>query len=167
MNLKSISITFRESWHFLFLQQSSTCKISILETSATHRDPGTCLNHWGNPGPIHGTIVRIFTYMKTPKNQPKERKSTPPILPQLLQLSRFWKLRLTTIIRQIHIREGTAKAASVGALISNTFWPVIRQCLAQHPGDSKLVTCSTVQILGGGFKYFLCSSLFGEDSQFD
>jgi hypothetical protein len=47
--------------------------------------------------------------------------------------------RLTTIIRQIHIREGSAKAASVGALISNTFWPVIRQCLAQHPGDSKLV----------------------------
>ncbi|CAE7731438.1 Tnpo3 [Symbiodinium sp. CCMP2592] len=41
--------------------------------------------------------------------------------------------------RQIHVRDGTAKAVSVGILISNTFWPVIRQCLAQHPGDSKLV----------------------------
>eukprot|EP00439_Symbiodinium_sp_Y106_P076447 s127_g15.t1 len=49
------------------------------------------------------------------------------------------ELTLTTIIRQIHVRDGTAKAVSVGILISNTFWPVIRQCLAQHPGDSKLV----------------------------
>ncbi|CAL1144993.1 unnamed protein product [Cladocopium goreaui] len=62
-------------------------------------------------------------------NSERER---PNVLSEILD-------RLTTIIRQIHIREGSAKAASVGALISNTFWPVIRQCLAQHPGDSKLV----------------------------
>ena len=48
--------------------------------------------------------------------------------------------RLTTIIRQLHVRNGSGKAVSVGQLITSTFWPVIRQCLAQHPADSKLAT---------------------------
>jgi len=47
--------------------------------------------------------------------------------------------RLTYIIRQIHVREGSAKAITVGSLISNTFWPLIRQTLAQHPSDGKVV----------------------------
>merc|ERR1712060_855307 len=47
--------------------------------------------------------------------------------------------RLTTIIRQINVRDGSVKAANVGTLISSTFWPVVRQTLAQHPSDGKVV----------------------------
>merc|ERR1719188_355380 len=34
---------------------------------------------------------------------------------------------------------GSAKAASVGALISNVFWPLVAKTLAQHPADPKVV----------------------------
>ncbi|CAJ1383125.1 unnamed protein product [Effrenium voratum] len=74
-------------------------------------------------------LEQLVTPLVAGLNSERER---PNVLSEILD-------RLTTIIRQVHIREGTAKAVSVGALISNTFWPVIRQCLAQHPGDSKLV----------------------------
>jgi len=47
--------------------------------------------------------------------------------------------RLTTIIRQIHVSDGSTKAIDVGNLITNNFWPVIRQCMAHHPSDAKLV----------------------------
>jgi len=74
-------------------------------------------------------LEQLVTPLVQGLNQQREQ---PSVLSEILD-------RLTTIIRQVHVREGTAKAASIGVLISNTFWPVIRQCLAQHPGDSKLV----------------------------
>jgi len=74
-------------------------------------------------------LEQLVTPLMNGLNSERER---PVVLSEILD-------RLTTIIRQIHVRDGTAKAVSVGILISNTFWPVIRQCLAQHPGDSKLV----------------------------
>ena len=46
-------------------------------------------------------------------------------------------------------------------LFSSTFW-------AEKPIDTPLVDETfTVDSLGGGFKYFLFSPLFGEDSYFD
>ncbi|CAE8695430.1 unnamed protein product, partial [Polarella glacialis] len=59
-------------------------------------------------------------------------RQNPNVLSEILD-------RLTTIIRQISVREGTTKAADVGRLISSTFWPLIRQTLAQHPSDGKVV----------------------------
>lgn len=59
-------------------------------------------------------------------------KEKPQVLSEILD-------RLTTIIRQIHVGQGTAKAVNVGTLISSVFWPLIRQTLAQHPGDAKVV----------------------------
>mmetsp|Transcript_74396 Transcript_74396/g.162718 ORF Transcript_74396/g.162718 Transcript_74396/m.162718 type:complete len:954 (+) Transcript_74396:85-2946(+) len=47
--------------------------------------------------------------------------------------------RLTTIIRQLQVQDGTSKAAILGTLISNGFWPVARQCIEWHPLDSKVV----------------------------
>jgi transportin-3 len=47
--------------------------------------------------------------------------------------------RLTYIIRLVNVREGSVKAVNVGAMISNTFWPLIRQTIAQHPSDPKVV----------------------------
>jgi transportin-3 len=47
--------------------------------------------------------------------------------------------RLTTIIRHIIVSDGTAKACSVGALITNTLWPMVQQTLQAHPGDPKVV----------------------------
>mmetsp|Transcript_100858 Transcript_100858/g.325559 ORF Transcript_100858/g.325559 Transcript_100858/m.325559 type:complete len:957 (-) Transcript_100858:114-2984(-) len=59
-------------------------------------------------------------------------KEKPQVLSEILD-------RLTTIIRQVLVSSGSAKAANVGTLISNVFWPLIRQTLAQHPGDAKVV----------------------------
>mmetsp|Transcript_88253 Transcript_88253/g.263153 ORF Transcript_88253/g.263153 Transcript_88253/m.263153 type:complete len:960 (-) Transcript_88253:318-3197(-) len=47
--------------------------------------------------------------------------------------------RLTMVMKQIRVHQGSAKAASVGTLVSTVFWPLIRQTLAQHPGDPKVV----------------------------
>ncbi|CAK9084236.1 unnamed protein product [Durusdinium trenchii] len=110
---------------------------------------------------FRSALEHLVTPLVQGLNTERER---PVVLSEILD-------RLTTIIRQIHIREGSAKAACVGhvaakydrvdgilvllamffllyttqildkmrQLISSTFWPVIRQCLAQHPADSKLV----------------------------
>eukprot|EP00913_Durusdinium_trenchii_P014011 g13156.t1 len=78
---------------------------------------------------FRSALEHLVTPLVQGLNTERER---PVVLSEILD-------RLTTIIRQIHIREGSAKAACVGHLISSTFWPVIRQCLAQHPADSKLV----------------------------
>lgn len=43
------------------------------------------------------------------------------------------------VMKQIRVHQGSAKAVSVGTLISTVFWPLIRQTLAQHPGDPKVV----------------------------
>lgn len=59
-------------------------------------------------------------------------REKPQVLSEILD-------RLTTIIRQINVRDGSVKAANVGTLISSTFWPVVRQTLAQHPSDGKVV----------------------------
>lgn len=47
--------------------------------------------------------------------------------------------RLTTVIRLLDVKAGSAKAAAVGMLISNTFWPLIRQTYSQHAADAKVV----------------------------
>jgi len=59
-------------------------------------------------------------------------KEKPQVLSEILD-------RLTTIIRQIRVQKGSPKAAAVGTLINNVFWPLIQQTLAQHPSDSKVV----------------------------
>jgi len=60
------------------------------------------------------------------------QREQPQVLSEILD-------RLTTIIRQIHVQEGSVKAVNVGTLISSGFWPVARQTLEWHPGDSKVV----------------------------
>eukprot|EP00932_Pfiesteria_piscicida_P002365 SRR837773.12301.p1 GENE.SRR837773.12301~~SRR837773.12301.p1 ORF type:complete len:512 (-),score=211.84 SRR837773.12301:4-1350(-) len=62
----------------------------------------------------------------------ESEQQKPQVLSEILD-------RLTTIIRQIQVQSGSAKAVTVGALIANGFWPVARQCLEWHPTDSKLV----------------------------
>eukprot|EP00929_Paragymnodinium_shiwhaense_P119500 TRINITY_DN91410_c0_g1_i1.p1 TRINITY_DN91410_c0_g1~~TRINITY_DN91410_c0_g1_i1.p1 ORF type:complete len:963 (+),score=250.38 TRINITY_DN91410_c0_g1_i1:149-3037(+) len=47
--------------------------------------------------------------------------------------------RMTMIIRNVEVNRGTEKAEKVGTLISNAFWPLIRQTLSTHPGDPKVV----------------------------
>lgn len=47
--------------------------------------------------------------------------------------------RLTTIVRQITVREGTAKAVNVGNMITNYIWPIIRGTLSVHAADDKVV----------------------------
>jgi len=59
-------------------------------------------------------------------------REKPQVLSEILD-------RLTTIIRQISVDLAAAKAGKVGTLVSNVFWPLIRQTLSQHPGDSKVV----------------------------
>ena len=79
-NLKSSSIPFHQSWHLLFLQQSSTCKISILETNATHRDPRDLFEPLRKPiGPIHGTNS---TYIYLHENLLKINQMRGRVLPQ-------------------------------------------------------------------------------------
>jgi len=47
--------------------------------------------------------------------------------------------RLTTIIRQIIVSEGSPKAIAVGNMITNLLWPLVQQTLIAHSGDSKVV----------------------------
>mmetsp|Transcript_71912 Transcript_71912/g.113964 ORF Transcript_71912/g.113964 Transcript_71912/m.113964 type:complete len:965 (+) Transcript_71912:107-3001(+) len=58
--------------------------------------------------------------------------SNPNVLSEILD-------RLTTIIQKVKAKQGSALAADVGNLVNNTFWPLIRQTLATHPGDPKVV----------------------------
>jgi len=62
----------------------------------------------------------------------QSEREKPQVLSEILD-------RLTTIIRQISVQEGTTQAICVGTLISNGFWPVVRQTLEWHPSDSKVV----------------------------
>jgi len=62
----------------------------------------------------------------------QSEREKPQVLSEILD-------RLTTIIRQIQVQDGSSKAVNVGTLISNGFWPVVRQTLEWHPGDSKVV----------------------------
>lgn len=59
-------------------------------------------------------------------------REKPQVLSEILD-------RLTTIVRQISVGPGTVKAADVGAMVSNVFWPLIKQTLQSHPGDAKVV----------------------------
>mmetsp|Transcript_121038 Transcript_121038/g.353709 ORF Transcript_121038/g.353709 Transcript_121038/m.353709 type:complete len:962 (-) Transcript_121038:341-3226(-) len=59
-------------------------------------------------------------------------KEKPQVISEILD-------RLTMVMKQIRVHQGSAKAVSVGTLISTVFWPLIRQTLAQHPGDPKVV----------------------------
>lgn len=47
--------------------------------------------------------------------------------------------RLVSIIQKLKPGSGSAKAAAIGALICNIFWPQIRQTLTTHPADAKVV----------------------------
>jgi len=47
--------------------------------------------------------------------------------------------RLTGIIRLVLVDAGSSKAASVGTMVSTIFWPLIKQTLASHPADGKVV----------------------------
>lgn len=60
-------------------------------------------------------------------------RSNPVVVSEILD-------RLTTIIRQIRCPDqSTPKATSLGTMILNTIWPLIRDTLAAHPGDAKVV----------------------------
>eukprot|EP00408_Alexandrium_pacificum_P059873 CAMPEP_0171173964 /NCGR_PEP_ID=MMETSP0790-20130122/10488_1 /TAXON_ID=2925 /ORGANISM="Alexandrium catenella, Strain OF101" /LENGTH=936 /DNA_ID=CAMNT_0011638833 /DNA_START=59 /DNA_END=2866 /DNA_ORIENTATION=- len=47
--------------------------------------------------------------------------------------------RLTMVMKEVRVHPGSAKAAAVGQLVREAFWPLIRQMLVQHPGDAKVV----------------------------
>lgn len=59
-------------------------------------------------------------------------KEKPNVLCEILD-------RLTTVIRQIRVRDGSQKALACGALICNQLWPLMKQTIATYPGDPKVV----------------------------
>lgn len=59
-------------------------------------------------------------------------REKPQVLQEILD-------RLTTIIRQLPKNAGAQKAANVGTLVSNYFWPMVQQTLATHSSDGKVV----------------------------
>lgn len=78
---------------------------------------------------FQAALEAIVTPLVTGMNTEAEK---PQVLSEILD-------RLTFIVRQIQVPSGSAKAAAVGMMITNYFWPLIRQTIAQHPADSKVV----------------------------
>lgn len=74
-------------------------------------------------------LEQIITPLVNGLNSERERAN---VLSEILD-------RLTTVIRMIRVAEGSAKAASLGTLINNVLWPLVRQSLSTHPGDAKVV----------------------------
>lgn len=62
----------------------------------------------------------------------QSEQDKPNILAEILD-------RLTTIIRQFRVQEGSAKAITIGECIEKMLWPLVRQTLMNHATDSKVV----------------------------
>lgn len=75
------------------------------------------------------SLEQMVTPLITGLNTESER---PNVLSEILD-------RLTHIIQKVKAKPGSALAADVGNLVNKTFWPLIRQTLAAHPGDPKVV----------------------------
>eukprot|EP00927_Polykrikos_kofoidii_P033794 TRINITY_DN28635_c0_g1_i1.p1 TRINITY_DN28635_c0_g1~~TRINITY_DN28635_c0_g1_i1.p1 ORF type:complete len:979 (+),score=168.99 TRINITY_DN28635_c0_g1_i1:417-2939(+) len=65
-------------------------------------------------------------------NGVNSEREKPQVLSEILD-------RLTMIVRQIDVQTGSTKAADVGNLVTNVFWPLIKQTVQAHPGDAKVV----------------------------
>jgi transportin-3 len=76
-------------------------------------------------------LEQLVTPLVTGLNSEREK---PQVLSEILD-------RLQAIIRLIDPGSDTQsiKSVQVGTLINNHFWPLIRQTLASHPGDPKVV----------------------------
>merc|ERR1719326_1988169 len=82
-----------------------------------------------NPDAFKSSLEQLVTPLVNGLNTERER---PNVLSEILD-------RLTTIIQKVKCKDGSAIAAAVGSLISNTFWPMLQQTLKAHPGDPKVV----------------------------
>lgn len=78
---------------------------------------------------FQAALEAIVTPLVTGLNTEVEK---PQVLSEILD-------RLTFIIRQVNVPTGSAKAVAVGSMITNYFWPLIRQTIATHPADANVV----------------------------
>merc|ERR1719409_1556835 len=62
----------------------------------------------------------------------RTEREKPQVLHEILD-------RLTTVIRQLRVREGSRNAAVVGTLIDNFLWPLTRETMTAHPADPKVI----------------------------
>mmetsp|Transcript_71293 Transcript_71293/g.127063 ORF Transcript_71293/g.127063 Transcript_71293/m.127063 type:complete len:954 (-) Transcript_71293:100-2961(-) len=75
------------------------------------------------------SLEQIVTPLVTGLTSEREK---PNILSEILD-------RMTTIIQNLRVSEGSAKAANVGHLVTNVIWPLVQQTLNTHPTDAKVV----------------------------
>lgn len=78
---------------------------------------------------FQNSLEQLVTPLVTGLTSEREK---PNVLAEILD-------RLTTIIQNLRVSEGSAKAACVGHLITNVIWPLVQQTLNAHPSDAKVV----------------------------